>query len=119
MAGFKLPDFNERAALSRDAKAKALEKMRAKPAIDPAVAAERAAARERKEAAEAEKRRLRAERQAQEKADREAAAAAAAAAEAERLAAEEEAKKPKRPVVDEALAKALRDAKYAKRKARK
>jgi Family of unknown function (DUF6481) len=116
MAGFKLPDFNERAALSRDAKAKALEKMRAKPAVDPAVLAERAAARERKEAAEAEKRREKAERLAQEKADREAAAAA----EAERLAAEAAANAPKpKPPVDEALRKALRDAKYAKRKARK
>ena len=61
MAGFKTPDFTERAALAADAKAKALEKLRNKPPVDEAVVAERLAAQERKDAAAAEKRRLKAE----------------------------------------------------------
>ena len=49
MASFKDPGFQERTASANDAKLKALEKLRAKPAIDPAVVAERAAARAAKE----------------------------------------------------------------------
>jgi len=41
MASFKDPGFQERTASANDAKLKALEKLRAKPAIDPAVVAER------------------------------------------------------------------------------
>jgi hypothetical protein len=37
--GFKVPDFTERAALAREAKERALEKLRAKPAPDPAAIA--------------------------------------------------------------------------------
>lgn len=122
MAGFKLPDFKERADLSRDAKQKALEKLRAKPPVDEAVLAERLAAQERKDAAAAEKRRLKAEQLEQEKAERAARVAEAkAAAEAEAAAAALAAmpKERPKPVVDEALKKALRDAKYAARKARR
>ena len=55
MASYKEPSFKDRAALSAQAKQAALEKLKAKPPIDPAVAAERAAARAVKEAAEAQK----------------------------------------------------------------
>ena len=55
MASYKEPSFKDRAALSAQAKQAALEKLKAKAPIDPAVAAERAAARAAKEAAEAEK----------------------------------------------------------------
>ena len=116
MAAYKDPGFKERAALSADAKRKALEKLKAKPAIDPAVLAERTAARLAKEAAESEKRRAKqAEREAAEAAKREAAEAAARA-EAEALAAAEAAKQPE--LTDEER-KAARDAKYAARKSRK
>lgn len=112
MAGFKLPDFNDRMGAAALAKQKALEQLRAKPPVDEAVVAARAAAREAKEAADAEKRA--AKRAAEEEAKRvkrekaEAAAAAAAVpapAKAPELSAEEK--------------KALRDAKYAARKNRK
>ncbi|MEV9116392.1 DUF6481 family protein, partial [Klebsiella pneumoniae] len=56
MASYKEPSFKDRAALSADAKQRALEKLKAKPPVDPAVVAARAAAREAKEAAEAKKR---------------------------------------------------------------
>ncbi len=91
MPPFKDPGFHERATLARDAKLKALEKLRAKPPVDEAVLAERRAAAEAREAAEAEKRRLKREAEEQAKAERrakaEAAAQAAAEAEAARLAA--------------------------------
>ncbi|WP_279338409.1 DUF6481 family protein, partial [Sphingosinicella sp. YJ22] len=45
MAGFKSPDFNERMAAARAAKQAALDKLRNKPAADPAVIAERQAVR--------------------------------------------------------------------------
>jgi len=117
MAGYKTPDFNDRAAASRDAKARALEALRNKAAPDPEAVAARAAAREAKDAAEAERRaqhkaaieqekREREEARAKAKAEAEAAAAAAAAA-----------KRP--PVVPTAAElKAARDARYAARKAR-
>ncbi len=110
MASFKDPGFQERTASANDAKLKALEKLRAKPAIDPAVAAERAAARAAKEEAE------RAKRQAKRDAEEEAKAAKkAAAAEAAARALEAEAKSQ----MSDADKKALRDAKYAARKAKK
>ena len=58
MTAYKAPDFNERTALARQAKQKALDKLRAKPAPTEAELAERKAARLEREAAEAEKRRL-------------------------------------------------------------
>ena len=117
MAGFKVPDFKERAALAGAARQKALDQLRSKPAPDEAVVAEKLAARLAREAA-AEERRL-AKRAAEEEARAarreeaarlaalavEAAAAAAAAAE--------------KPVRTEAELKAARDARYAARKGRK
>ncbi len=56
MAAYKNPTFQERAALAAEAKQKALEKLKARPPIDPAVLAERQAARLAREAKEAEAR---------------------------------------------------------------
>ncbi|MEH3036663.1 MAG: DUF6481 family protein [Sphingomonas adhaesiva] len=107
MARFKTPDFNERSAAARAAKESALEKLRNKPVADPAVIAEREATRAARDAAAAERR---AERQ--RLIDEEKAAKAAAKA------AEEAARAPKPKKSAEEL-KALRDLKYAARKARK
>jgi hypothetical protein len=104
--GFKNPTVQDRAAQANDARAKALEKLRTKPAIDPAVAAERLAAAQRKQEAQAEKA---AAKKAEAQAKAEAAAQAKAAAAA----------KAAKPVLTEAEKKAARDAKYAARKGRR
>jgi hypothetical protein len=121
MAGYKEPSFKDRAALSAEAKQRALEKLKAKPVIDPAVAAERAAKREAKEAAEAERRAAKKAEQEQMRLDKIAKAEAverearerAEAAEREKTAAAE---RTKMSLLE---AKAARDARYAARKARK
>lgn len=105
MAGFKLPDFNDRMGASALAKQKALEQLRAKPPVDDAVVAAKAAAREAREAADADKR----------------AAKRAAEDEAKRLKKEKALATPKpvEPVqMTEAEQKAARDARYAARKNR-
>ena len=109
MVAYKAPDFNERAAAARAAKEAALAKLRNKPALDPAIVAERQAARAAKEAAEAEKRRARQAAVQEEKAARAAAAQEAAAA--------AQAAAPVK--LSEAELKAARDARYAARKNRK
>jgi hypothetical protein len=96
--------FQDRAGQAAEAKQKLLDQYRARPPVDEAVAAERAAAGERKLAAKAEK-------TAAKKAVRQARAEASAAKDAAVAAAAA----PK----SEAELKAARDAKYAKRKARK
>jgi hypothetical protein len=106
MARYTNPDFNERAAASRAAKETALERLRNKPAPDPALVAEREAALAAREAAAAERRAARQLALQEAKAVKEAEKAAAAQAKAA----------PKRT---EAELKAARDAKYAARKARK
>lgn len=115
MAGFKTPDFNERAASARAARERALEKLKNKPQADPAVIAAREAARAQRDAAAAERRAAR-----QREIDEAKAAKAAAAAEAKRLAEEAaEAARPKpKPIISAEQAKAMRDARYAARKAR-
>ena len=110
MAMYKDPAFHERAGRSAAAKQKALDILRAKPAVDPAVLAERNAARLAREAEQAEAR-------AAAKAAVEAAKAEAAALAAEERARIEAAKA--RPVPTEAERKAARDARYAARKNRK
>jgi hypothetical protein len=96
--------FQERIARAAEAKQKALDKLRAKPPIDPAVLAERQEAALKREAAQAEKR-----------------AATAAAREAAKTA--KEAEIAERNAVaappTEAELKAARDARYAARKKRK
>ena len=106
MASYKDPSFEERTALARQAREKALAKLAAKPALDPAVVAERKAAQAAREKAVAEK--SAAKKAAIEQAKADKAAAAEAAAEA-----------AKAPVVSEEELKAARDAKYAARKKRK
>lgn len=116
--------LKDRTEAAAKAKAAMLEKFRSKPAIDPAVAAERAAqakARDAKRAAAEEKRK---QRVAAEKDERILAAqlkAEAEAADAVRLAAEAEAKRLAEIEDAEVRAyeqKAARDLKYAQRKAR-
>ena len=96
--------FQDRAAQAAEAKQKALEKLKSRPPVDEKLAAERLAAGQEKEAAKARKA---AEKKAERAAGKEAQAAEAAAKEA--------AAAPK----SEAELKAARDARYAKRKARK
>jgi len=112
MPAYKPQTFQERAALSAQSKQAALDKLRAKPPLDPEVVAARVAAAEAKEAALAQ---ARAEKQAareQAIADKKAAAEAAAQAAAEAAA------KAKPQLPTEAEMKAARDARYAARKQR-
>lgn len=107
MAFFKQPTFQERAALAAKAKQTALQKLREKPPLDETVVAERIAAQQAKAEAQAKAREEKIaarEREKAEKAEKKAAAEAAA---------------PPPPVeLTEAEKKALRDARYAARKAR-
>jgi hypothetical protein len=100
--------FQERIARAAEAKQKALDKLRAKAPIDPAVLAERREAALKRDAAQAEKR-------AAVTAAREAAKAAKESEAAE--AAEAAAAVAAPPT--EAELKAARDARYAARKKRK
>lgn len=106
MASYKDPSFQERTALAAKAREKALQALAAKPPIDPAVVAEREAARLAREAAAAEKSAARKAEIAQAKADKKAAAEAAVLA-------------SMKPVPTEAELKAARDERYAARKNRK
>ena len=110
MASYKDPGFQERQALAQKARQAALDKLKAKPAPDPAVVAERLAAREAKEAAQAAKRAEKLAEREQAQIDA-AAKVAAAAAEAENAALQE--------VETEAEKKLKRDARYAARKKRR
>ena len=110
MASFKEPSFQDRAALAAQAKQKALDKLKAKPPVDPAITAARAAARIAKEEALVKKRaeKLAAIEQARlDKLAKAEALIAEAAAEEQRILQVE---------IDK---KALRDARYAARKGRK
>lgn len=116
MAAFKVPDFNERTAAAKQAKERALEQLRTKPAPDETVVAARQAAQEAREAALAEK------SAAKRAAIEETKAAARAAAEAKAAAAEAEAEAARKPAITlptQAELKAARDARYAARKERK
>lgn len=107
MAGFKTPDFNERAAASRAARQSAVEQLRNKPAPDPEAVAARQAAH-----AAREERRAAKKTAADEAKAKRAEAASAKAAQAEAVA------KSQAPERTEAELKAARDARYAARKAR-
>ena len=111
MAGFKAPDFNERTAAARAAKEKALEKLKTKPVADPAVIAAREEARAARDAASAERRAARLREAEEAKAAKAAAAAAAAPPPPP--------PEPEKPKLTPEEQKAIRDAKYAARKARK
>lgn len=121
MSGFKGSTFNDRASASADAKKALLERFKAKPAADdPEVARRReerlaiAAARELRMA----DRRVQKAEEAQQKAAEEAARL-----EAEQLRLAEEAaqaaEQAEREEAAKAARKAIRDAKYAARKARR
>jgi len=123
MPAFKLPDFNERAAASRQAKERALQALREKPALDPAVVEQRKAAEAAKKAAEiarreakraaveAEKRAKEEAIEAEKRAKEEARLAAIAAEEAARAAAEEARRKAlPRGLPTAALMRAAKDA---------
>ena len=114
MPAFKNPTFQDRQAAATLAKQKALDKLKAKPPVDEAVAAEQRRVWEAREAALAAERAAKAEALAAAKAEK-AAAKAAAIAEAEAAAALKAARlKP--PTAAEM--KAARDARYAARKAK-
>jgi hypothetical protein len=120
MAGFKIPTFEERTAAAREAKQRALDKLRAKPAIDPEVVAARAAAAEAREAAAAERR---AAHKAAIEAEKAAKEQARAQAQLEAEEAAERAAAARRPgpapvLPTPAELKAARDARYAARKSR-
>jgi hypothetical protein len=111
MAGYKVPDFNERIQAARAAKQNAVDRLRSKPAPDPRVIAERQAARAARDAAAAQRRadRLREAEEAK------AAKSAAGASPEDRADSQSEG----RAAPSEAELKAARDARYAARKARK
>ena len=96
--------FQDRVGQAAEAKRKALEKLRARPPVDEAVAAARREAARQREARAEEKRAAKAQ------------AAEAARAESSKAAAEAAAAPPPRT---EAERKAARDARYAARKSRR
>jgi hypothetical protein len=108
MAGYKEPGFQDRIAAAAKARERALARLKAKPAVDPAVLAERAAKAREREAAQAQRAALRAEARQLAKAEK------AAATTPEPTVAE-----PAKAEPTEAERKAERDARYAARKARK
>lgn len=105
MKSYNDPSFQDRLGRAAEAKRKALETLRSKPAIDEKIVAERQAARLNRERKEAEKR---ASKRAAEEAAKKAKAEAAAA---------KLATFPVPPT--EAEKKLARDARYAARKNRK
>jgi hypothetical protein len=96
--------FQDRAAQSAKARQEALAKLRSRPPVDEKLAAERIAAGQEKEAAKAQKV---AAKKAERKTEKEAQAAEVAA------------KAAKAAPKSEAELKAARDARYAKRKAKR
>lgn len=114
MAAFKDPSFQDRRAAAMDARQKALDKLKAKPPVDPEVMAAEREAWNKQEQARIAERTAKAEALAAAKAEK-AALKAVALAEAEAAAALKAARlKP----ASAAEMKAARDARYAARKAR-
>lgn len=112
MKAYKNSSFQDRVDQVAKAKQQALDQLRAKPPVDPAVTASRVEASRKREAAEAERR---AARKAAEQAAAQAVEdekIAREAAEAARIAAI-------KPEPTEAERKLARDAKYAARKNRR
>ena len=98
MTSFKQPSFQDRVGQAAQAKERALEQLRLRPAPDNKKVAERKALSDRRQAAQVEK-------SAAKKASAEIAAQSKAKAAA----------KPAAPVLNEADRKAARDARYAAR----
>lgn len=109
MASYKEPSFEDRAAAQRDARQKALDKLKAKPQADPETVAARLAAAAQREVAELARRDARRAEMAEAKAAKAAAKVAAAELAAASI----------KPELTDAERKAARDAKYAARKQRK
>jgi hypothetical protein len=105
---FKDPSFQSRIGSAADAKQKALDNLRSRPPMDEKVAAERQAARLKREAADAERRSAKKEKEQAAEQGRAAEAAVAAETAATEAAPATEAER-----------KAARDARYAARKSRK
>lgn len=115
MASFKDPSFQDRVASAGKAKQKALNQLKAKPAVDEGEMAQRRQAWEAREQALAEERAAKTEAKAAAKAEK-AASKAAELAEAEAASALKAARLKPASAAD---MKAARDARYAARKARK
>lgn len=111
MKSYKDPSYQDRVGRAAEAKQKALDNLRAKPPVDEKVAAERQAARLKKEAAEAARR-------AEKKAAAEAAREERARESAARAELQANAAQAAAPPTEEER-KAARDARYAARKNRK
>jgi hypothetical protein len=108
MQGYKEPGFQDRMKAAEQARSKAIARLKALPGVDPVVAAERAMKAMEREAAQAEKR-------ARAKAEREKQAVkvpSASVPEAAQIA-------PPPPEPTDAERKAIRDERYAARKARR
>ena len=108
MKSYKDSSFDDRACQAAKANQEALEKLRSRPPTDPAIAAERQAASQRRAEAQAEKS---ADKKAAEQASRDGKAAKAAEP-AARLASA-------KPSLTEEERKLARDARHAARKNRK
>ena len=65
MAGYKEPSFQDRVANAAKARETALARLKAKPPVDPAVLAERAAKAREREAAKAQREAAKAQREAE------------------------------------------------------
>ena len=129
MPAFKIPGFQERQEAAAVARTAALAKLQAKPPVDEAVVAERAARRQAKEAAQAAKRaaamlakeeaaEAKRQRELQAALDLEAAKAAQAAQAAQAKLDATAQKVAERKLWTEEDRKAARDARYAARKSR-
>ena len=110
IASFQAPDHQERANLAKQAKLKALEGLKNKPAVDPAIIAQRKIAETAREASQEAKRQAKRAEQAQKEADK----IARKLAEIEAAAEAEKARMQK-----EVMDKLARDERYAARKVRK
>ncbi len=110
MASFQAPNFQERAALAKEAKLKALEKLKNRPAVDPAIIEQRKIAEAAREAAQDVKRQAKKAEQAQKEADKVARKLA-------EIEAAKEAEKAR--MQKEIMDKLARDERYAARKVRK
>ena len=115
MASFKVPSFQDRTAAAAQAKQKALDRLKAKPPVDEALAAQQREAWQKREAALAEERAAKAAAIATAKAEK----AAAKAKEIAEAAAAAELKAARLKPPSAAEMKAARDARYAARQARK
>ena len=119
---YKEPSFQDRTAAAAKAKQKALDLLRAKPAVDPAELEARRQAQEARDQALAEQRAAKADALAAAKAEKLAKKQAEAQRKAEEQAAAAEAaalKEARLKPPSAAEMKAARDARYAARKARK